>query len=63
VEEESRPQQGEESEADEPAVRVDTVDSTGKPRAYEWFAPGRGRVQQVSDGCTVQLTSVTREKK
>jgi hypothetical protein len=45
------------------AVRVDTVDSTGKTRASEWYAPGRGRVQQVSDGCTVQLTSVTREKK
>jgi hypothetical protein len=45
------------------AVRVDTVDATGKPRASEWYAPGRGRVQQVSDGCTVQLTSVTHAKK
>jgi hypothetical protein len=45
------------------AVRVETVDSTGAVLATEWFAPGRGRVQQVSDGSTVQLTSVTRERK
>jgi hypothetical protein len=45
------------------AVRVETLDPTGTVLVTEWFAPGRGRVQQVSDGSTVQLTSVTREKK
>jgi hypothetical protein len=44
------------------AVRVDCASPTGAEHS-EWFAPGRGRIQQVSDGCTVQLTSVTNDKK
>jgi len=45
------------------AVRVDTTGPAGTPVVSEWFAVGRGRVQQVSDGQTAQLRSFTREKK
>jgi hypothetical protein len=45
------------------AVRVDTTGPAGASEVSEWFAVGRGRVQQVSDGQTAQLRSVTREKK
>jgi hypothetical protein len=44
------------------AVRVDTEFPAGVVSCSEWFAAGRGRVQQVSDGVTVQLKSVTRKK-
>ena len=45
------------------AVRFDCEGPGGTATRSEWFAPGRGRVQQVSNGCTVQLTSVTNDKK
>lgn len=45
------------------AVRVDTTGPAGTPGVSEWFAVGRGRVQQVSDGQTVRLQPVTRVKK
>jgi hypothetical protein len=42
------------------AIRVVTEYPTGVPVATEWFAPGRGLVQQVYGERVAQLTSFTR---
>lgn len=45
------------------AVRFDCYEPGGELFCSEWFAPGRGRIQQISNGTTVQLKSFTQMKK